>query len=187
MVGLHSLVLPILVSSVFVFIVSSVVHMMMPWHKNDLKRLENQDAVMDALRPLNIPAGDYVMPHVADGKEARSAEYAEKLKKGPAVVMTVRPANMRMELGKPLAQWFGLVVIITVFSAYITGRALGTGTDYLHVFRIMGASAFMGYSFGLWPMSIWYGRSWSTTFKTTIDGLLYALVTAGTFGWLWPR
>jgi hypothetical protein len=28
---------------------------------------------------------------------------------------------------------------------------------------------------------------WSATLKNMFDGLLYALVTAGTFGWLWPR
>jgi len=25
------------------------------------------------------------------------------------------------------------------------------------------------------------------TIKEMIDGLVYALLTAGTFGWLWPR
>jgi hypothetical protein len=36
-------------------------------------------------------------------------------------------------------------------------------------------------------MSIWYSRAWINTIKSTIDGLIYALLTAGTFGWLWPR
>jgi hypothetical protein len=34
--------------------------------------------------------------------------------------------------------------------------------------------------------SIWRGQSWGTTWKHVADGLVYALVTAGTFGWLWP-
>lgn len=34
--------------------------------------------------------------------------------------------------------------------------------------------------------SIWYKRKWSSTLKSMADGLVYALVTAGTFGWLWP-
>jgi hypothetical protein len=57
----------------------------------------------------------------------------------------------------------------------------------LRVFRFIGAAAFMGYSFALWQMSIWYNRAWSSTIKSTIDGLIYACLTAGTFGWLWPR
>jgi len=34
---------------------------------------------------------------------------------------------------------------------------------------------------------IWKGQTWSVTFKEVVDGLVYALLTAGTFGWLWPR
>jgi hypothetical protein len=35
--------------------------------------------------------------------------------------------------------------------------------------------------------SIWAWRRWSTTLKGVFDGLVYALLTAGVFGWLWPR
>lgn len=49
-----------------------------------------------------------------------------------------------------------------------------------------GPMAFLGYVPGLWQDSIWYGRKWSTTLKNTLDGIVYALLTAGTFGWLWP-
>ena len=38
----------------------------------------------------------------------------------------------------------------------------------------------------LWQISIWYHRSWATTIRSTIDGLIYAALTAGFFGWLWP-
>ena len=55
------------------------------------------------------------------------------------------------------------------------------------MFRFVGVTAFLAYAAALWPMSIWYRRSWLTTFKGTVDGLVYALLTAGTFGWLWPR
>ena len=52
---------------------------------------------------------------------------------------------------------------------------------------IVGTTAFMGYSLALLPESIWYKRRWSRTFKSMFDGLIYALLTAGVFGWLWPR
>ena len=89
--------------------------------------------------------------------------------------------------------WGTLVVnvsgcfVVGVFAAYVAGRALPSGTDYLRVFQFVGATAFLGYSFALWPIAIWYHRSLGTTIRSTIDGLLYALLTAGTFGWLWPR
>jgi|SRR6516164_9797574 len=81
----------------------------------------------------------------------------------------------------------GSCVVIGVFAAYVAGRALPPGTDYLQVFRFVGATAFIGYSVALWQMSIWNRRAWLTTIKATVDGLIYALLTAGTFGWLWPR
>jgi hypothetical protein len=76
---------------------------------------------------------------------------------------------------------------VTVFAAYVAGRALGPDAHYLAVFRFAGTVAFVGYSLALWQQSIWFKRAWSTTIKSTIDGLLYGLLTAGTFGWLWPR
>ena len=54
------------------------------------------------------------------------------------------------------------------------------------VFRYAGTTAFLGYALALLHDSIWYHRKWSTTIKHIIDGLIYALLTAGVFGWLWP-
>jgi hypothetical protein len=185
MTGLTSLWLPLLLSSVFVFIASSIIHMLSPWHKSDYPRLPNQDAIMDALRAFGIPPGDYLIPRPKDRAEMSSPEFQEKAKKGPVVVMTVMPGAMN--IGKNMVTWFIYVVVVGVFSAYITGRALPPHSDYLQVFRFVGATAFMGYSLALWQLSIWYSRGLGITIKSTIDGLIYALLTAGTFGWLWPR
>ena len=73
-----------------------------------------------------------------------------------------------------------------MFAAYVASRVLPPGTDYLMVFRVIGTTAFLGFAVGLWQMSIWYRRAWSTTIKATIDGLIYGLLAAGVFGWLWP-
>jgi hypothetical protein len=54
------------------------------------------------------------------------------------------------------------------------------------VFQFAGATAFFGFALALWQQTIWYSRSVVTTLKSTIDGLIYALVTAGVFAWLWP-
>jgi hypothetical protein len=186
MTGLHVLWLPIVVSAVFVFISSSVIHMVLPWHKSDYPKLANQDNVLDALRPLAIPQGDYMLPRPNDMKDMKSPEFREKLKKGPVVVMTIMPSGP-MSMGKNLAGWFVYSLVVGLFAAYITGRALAPGAPYLRVFQIAGAAAFTGYAMALWQMSIWYHRSVAITAKSTVDGLIYALLTAGTFGWLWPR
>jgi hypothetical protein len=90
-------------------------------------------------------------------------------------------------MGKYLVQWFVYSIVVGFFAAYVAAHARPPGTPYPTVFRIVGCTAFAGYALALWQMSIWYHRKWSTTIKTTIDGLIYALLTGGTFGWLWPH
>ena len=62
MVPVTSLGLPILLSAVLVFVVSSVIHMLTPWHKSDIHGVANEADAMAALRPLKIPPGEYAMP-----------------------------------------------------------------------------------------------------------------------------
>ena len=185
MTGLSALWLPILVSAVFVFVASSVIHMASPWHKSDYPKLSNEQQVMDALRPLSIPLGDYMMPRPSGRDEMRSPAFAERFKQGPVVMLTVMPSEMSM--GRNLAMWFAYCIVVGAFAAYITGRALPPGAAYVQVFRFAGATAFIAYSAALWQMSIWYRRAWTTTIKATVDGLIFACLTAGAFGWLWPR
>jgi len=157
-----------------------------PWHKSDYPKMPDQDRVMDALRPFGIPPGDYMVPRCSSMQEMRSPEFLEKLKKGPVMVVTVLP-NGPAPMARSMVLWFLYSVVIGVFAAYVAGRALPAGARYLSVFRFAGVSAFLGYSVALWQMSIWYRRARGTTFRATVDGLIYALLTAGTFGWLWPR
>ncbi|NUO81944.1 hypothetical protein HUU05_17870 [candidate division KSB1 bacterium] len=186
MTGIDMLWLPILLSSVLVFLVSSVIHMMLPWHKGDYRKIPNEDKVMDALRPFAIPPGDYMVPRPSSMKDMSSPEFTEKMKKGPVMIVTVVP-NGPASMGKNLALWFLYSVVIGFLAAYVAGRAVAPGEPYLHVFRYVGTTAFIAYAVALWQTSIWYHRSWITTLKVTIDGLIYALVTAGVFGWLWPK
>jgi len=186
MTELSALWLPILLSSVIVFLASSIIHMASPWHEGDYPKVPNEDKVMDALRPLAIPPGDYMVPRPSSRQEFRSPEFIEKLKNGPVMMLTVMP-NGPAHTGKNLVFWLLYCGVVSLFAAYIAGRALSPGADYLSVFRFAGAIAFVGYSLALWQMSIWYRRAWSMTIKSTVDGLIYALLTAGTFGWLWPR
>jgi hypothetical protein len=186
MTALSSLWLPILVSAVLVFIASMVIHMFLPWHRNDYPKMPNEDKAIDALRPLAIPPGDYMVPHCSGPEEMKSPALKDKMNKGPVMIVTVRPNGMP-GMGSYLVQWFIYCAVIGFFAGYVASRALPSGAPYLRVFQLVGASAFMAYAAAIWPISIWYGRSWTTTFKSTVDGLVYALVTAGAFGWLWPR
>jgi hypothetical protein len=186
MTWLAALWLPILLSAVIVFVASSIIHMVLPWHKSDYPKLTNEEQVMNALRPLNIPPGDYVMPRPTSSQALRTPEFQEKMKRGPVVYMTVLP-NGVTGMGKNLAQWFVFSVVVSVFAAYVTRSALPPGAAFRAVFKFASVTAFIGYSLALWPMSIWYRRAWLTTIKSTIDGLIYGVLTAGVFGSLWPH
>lgn len=181
MVVLADLWLPILASAVLVFIASSIVHMVLPVHRNDYSKLPDEDARLDALR--GVPPGDYVFPCPDDPGEMHSEEMQQKYERGPVGFITVLP-GFAME--RNLIQWFVYLLAIGVFVAYVTSRSLGAGSDYLAVFRIAGTVAILGYGGAQAHASIWWGRAWGTTLKFLLDSVLYGLLTAGVFGWLWP-
>jgi hypothetical protein len=185
MVSIVSLWLPILLSAVAVFILSSIFHIVLRYHSSDFSEVTDEEKVMDDLRKYNIPPGEYSMPRAGDMKEMSSPDFIEKMKKGPVMMLTVmknEPAN----LGPSLIKWFLYSIVVGIFAAYVAGRALGPEAHYLAVFRFTGVTAFLGYTLALWQETIWYNRKISTSIKNTFDGLIYALFTAGIFGWLWP-
>jgi len=185
MVPVASLWIPIIVAAVFVFIVSSVLHMLFSYHENDFDGLPDEDALMDKIRELGIPAGSYVFPRPANKKARNTDAFKEKMNRGPLGFLTLYPSGPP-KMGANLAMWFGYSIVVGIFAAYISGRALGPGAHYLSVYRFAGATAFAGYSLALLQNLIWYKAKWSQTVASMGDGLIYALVTAGTFGWLWP-
>lgn len=186
MAFMSALWLPILLSSVLVFIVSSVIHMASPWHKTDYPKLANEDQVMDALRPLAMSPGDYMVPRPSSTAEMKSAEFRAKAERGPRVLMTVMPPAT-MSMSRELGMWFVYLIVVGIFAAYITWHALMPAAPFLEIVRFVGAVSFLSYAAALWQLSIWYRRSWGITIKATVDSLIYALVTAYTFAYLWPK
>ena len=186
MTALHSLWLPVLLSAVAVFVVSSLIHMATPWHKGDYAKAPDEDKLMGAVRGLSLPPGDYMVPRPSSRQDMASAKFKDKMAKGPVMILTVMPGGP-VSMGKNLLQWFLYSVVVGLFAAYVAGRALPAGAGSLPVLRFAGATAFIGYSVALWQMSIWFRRSWLTTLRATVDGLVYALITGGILAWLWPR
>lgn len=185
MVPVLSLWLPILVAAVLVFIASSIIHMLFRYHWSDWSPVPEEDRVMETLRNVDLRPGNYTIPHAGSMAAMQEAEYVEKRQKGPVATINVVESGQG-GMGKQMTLWFLYSVVVGIFAAYIAGRALGPGAEYTQVFRFTGSAAFLAYAVGGWQESIWWGRRWSTTVKNTIDGLVYALVTAGAFGWLWP-
>jgi hypothetical protein len=185
MVSVTSLWLPILLSAVIVFVASSIIHMVLRYHRSDFGKVPSEDEVMEALRKFDIPPGDYVIPCAGDPKVMKTPEFIDKATKGPVAFITVVKSGMP-SMGGSLVLWFVYCIVVAIFAGYIAGGALEPGAHYLAVFRFVGCTAFVGYSLALLQNSIWYKRAWSATLKSVFDGLIYGLLTAGTFGWLWP-
>lgn len=186
MAFLTELWLPILVAAVLVFVASSIIHMAIPWHKNDFGKLPDEEAVMEAVRATSVAPGSYMFPKCESMKDMKNPEFKAKWERGPVGMLTVMPPG-GFNMGKSLGQWFAYIVLAEVFVAYIAWHALGTGAEYLKVFQIAGASAVLGFGVvGVMCDSIWKGQKWSVTGKFMVDGLVYALASAGVFGSLWP-
>lgn len=186
MVHLSQLWLPILLSAVFVFVASSLVHMVFKWHNSDYRKLPNEDEVRAAIRKGGPAPGQYVLPHCGDMKDMGNPEMMAKFEEGPIGFLMLKVA-CKPSMGPSLGLWFLYCVAVSFCAAYLGSRTVAPGSHYLSVFRVTGTVAFLTYAGGAMPAAIWMGKPWGSAAKDVLDGLIYGLVTAGTFGWLWPH
>ena len=180
---LAELWLPILLSAVVVFILSALFHTVVPFHNNEWNSLSNEDAVADAMRAGNPAPGLYTIPFCPPG-QMNNPDWQAKLARGPVAFITVMPQGMR-GMGPMLIQSFIYNLVVAVFVAYVASHTIAAGAEYLTVFRVTGTVTFMAYTLGQLPDSVWFGKPWKSYALCVMDGLAYALVTAGIFGWRW--
>jgi hypothetical protein len=185
MVSLTSLWLPILLSAVLVFIASSVVHMILKYHKSDYDKTPQEDAILTALQ--GVPPGEYILPYMRGPEDSKDAAIMAKVNRGPRALVRVMSGSMAESFRNALIGWFIYSLVVGVFAAYLTSRAHGPGTAYLEVFRFAGTTAFLGYGLATAQESVWFSRRWSNTLRSMFDALMYGLLTGGVFGWLWPK
>jgi hypothetical protein len=182
---LAALWLPILLSAVIVFIASSIMHMVLPYHKSDYRQLPDEDKILANLRPTGLQKGIYVFPFCTH-QNMKSPEIQEKYKQGPVGILTVFPSGPPA-MPKFLGMWFAYTLIISVVVANLAAHSVGPGAPYRHVFRVAGTAAFLAYSVAILSNGIWKGQPWSNVIKEAADGLIYSLLTAATFARLWPH
>jgi hypothetical protein len=184
--ALLSLWLPILLSAVVVFIISSLIHMVIKWHAGDYGALSNEDAVRAAIRAGNPAPGRYVMPHCKDMKDMGSETMQQKYREGPVGHFTLGPTGVP-KMGKFLGQWFVWSLIISVVAAYVATRIYGLHPSRGHsVAKLIGTITFIAHGFGTVTESIWMMRPWSASAKYILDAALYGVGSGLVFYWLWP-
>ncbi len=177
---------PILISAVLVFVASFLIWTVLHVHKTDYHGLPDEAGVTEALRRQGAEPGQYIIPYAADRAARKDPEFVKRIEQGLVGFLTLAPSGSQ-RMGRNLALWFTYVLVISVGVAYLTGRTLPPATEYLQVFRVAGTAAILGYSGAVIPSGIWFGRPWRNVCKDVIDGVVYGLLTAGSFGWLWPR
>lgn len=186
MVSLTALWLPIVLSAVAVFIASSVIHMALKYHSSEYNKLPDEDAILSALRNAKISPGFYSFPYAGSMKEMGTTEMTEKYSQGPVGTVNINPSGPPA-MGMNLVLWFLYSIVVGLFAGYLASRTLAAGTSYLQVFRIVGCASFMAYAIAHFSDAIWKMKPWSMTVKHVFDGLVYGLITAGVFAWLWPQ
>jgi len=186
MLSLASLWMPIVLSAVLVFIASSLIHMVFQWHKREYGKLPNEDAVREVIRQAQLPAGQYVMPFCGSSKDMQQAETAQKFTEGPVATLIMRPSGMP-RIGASLGQWFALTLAISLLAAALATTVLGQGADPRKVFHFFAVISFMSYASGSVINAIWMGKLWAAVAMDALDALIYALLTAAAFAWLWPQ
>ena len=185
MVTLGSLWLPIGLSAVLVWIASALIWTVLPHHKSDFKGLPDEATARGALTPQKLAPGQYDIPHLASRDEMNQPDGRKKFEEGPVGFITILPTGVpAMRTNMVLS--FVYYLFIGFVIAYIASRTLAPGAEYLSVFRVTSTVAWLAYAAALVPDAVWFGRPWSAVGKHVVDALVYALLTGGVFGWLWP-
>ncbi|HKS80880.1 MAG TPA: hypothetical protein VJR23_05200 [Candidatus Acidoferrales bacterium] len=185
MVPYASLCIPILVSAIAVFIVSSILHMVLPYHRSDYKPLPDEDKLLEPLRNAKLPRGLYNFPFCTP-KDMKSPEKIEKFKKGPVGFLVLYP-NEAPAMSKFLTLWFLFCLVVSACVGLIAARIIPPGHHRHHIVHIVGFTSFLVYGVSRLSDGVWKGQPWSNVIKEVIDGAIYGAVTGLTFAFLWPR
>lgn len=181
---LTQLWLPILLSSVFVFLASSIMWMALPHHKADIKVLPDEKALTEPLAKLNLPPGTYMWPNCQSGESQSSPKFKARMDAGPWGSINI--LGCKPNFGANLALVFLFYLVVSVCVAYITSRSLAAGASCESVFWIACPTAILAYCAGGIPGAFFMGKPKRFMVTDFIDGVVHGLITAATFGWLWP-
>ncbi len=182
---LTGLWLPIVVSAALVFVASALIWTVLGADKWHVRGLADEEAVREVLLKQGVAPGLYSIPYGPE-RARKEPAFRERLEKGPVAVLTVRRPGLP-NMAAFLGGWFLYLLLVSYVVALVCGHTLARGTPFGRVFRVAGAVAFAAYSLGHIPNAIWWGRPWRSALKEVGDGVVYALLTAATFGWRWPE
>jgi hypothetical protein len=160
-VSLAQLWLPILIATVCVFFTSSIIWMLLPYHKPDIKFIPNETEFDEAMAKLKA-----------------------RWKSGPWGTINVMGQQPNFAIN--LLKTFIAYGLITTMVAYIAGMSVGPGAEYMHVFRAVATAGVLGHCMGGLANAFFMGTPTRFIFTSFIDGVIFALITAGVIASMWP-
>jgi hypothetical protein len=175
-----SLILPIVLSAVALFVASFLSWMVIQLHEKDWLKLNEEDAFMAAVRDCAIPEGSYMFPRAASAAEMKTEAFGKKYDTGPRGVLTVLPkANMGVNLGLTFGYFLAVSAGLGLLAALAFAPGAGFGTVFGFVF-VAGVLAFLA---AMVQHAIWFrGRITGHV----VESVAYAAIAAGLFAAFWP-
>ncbi|HAH47944.1 hypothetical protein [Gimesia sp.] len=177
---LTSLLLPVLLSAIALFFASFLSWMVVQLHKDDWKKMEQEDEFLKAMQDLNVPVGSYMFPGCQSSDEMKSKEYQEKWNTGPCGVMTVYP---KVNMGKNLGLTFVFFLVISFSLAYLATLAIPPGAEFMTVFRFMSTAGLLTFLAATIQHAIWFHNRITVHI---IESIAYAAIVGTIFGLMWP-
>ena len=177
--------LPILATAIAVFVASSLIHMVIQWHKSDYKKLLNEDVVRDAIRAGSPGPGQYILPHCAEMKDMQNDAMKQKFVDGPVGMLVLRRSGPPA-MGASLFQWFLYTLAVAAISGAMAMRVFGPMGSAHGAGHLVGLVSFLTYTGGSVQYGIWMGKPWGSVAKDALDGLIYAAIGMLIFSYLWP-
>ncbi|MEL7499628.1 MAG: hypothetical protein AAFN77_18640 [Planctomycetota bacterium] len=176
---LINLWLPILICGIVLFFTSSLFWTVLPHHEDDHKKAPDEEALMGAIRTLDLPAGPYMFPFLRHA-EMKDEAKQELYKQGPRGLLIIWDIpNMGRNLGLTLTYF----LLISLIIGYIAWEALGVDATFLKVFQIVGAMGLLVYCSSGHLRAIWFRHP---KLMDTIDGIAYGVMSGLIFASLWP-
>ncbi len=178
--GIEQLWLPILLSGLATHIYSTLAWMLLPHHKPEWNRLPVEQELLELLNRHQVPPNQYMFPFAANGNEAGTPEFKTRQACSGMLIRWATPLNMGAAIGKTLA--FFMVAAACI--GYLAGLAIPTpSADAAHVFRVVGTTGILTHCFAHFPHVFWFRRRIA---MEVLDGIIFAMITAGIFAALWP-
>lgn len=180
---LSHLWLPILLASFGVWFWSMVSCMLLALHKRDWKKLPDEAAFADAVRPLNVAPGVYGFPHCEGPKSYKDPVFLEKWKAGPVGILNVWNPNPSM--GGTMLATIGVYLGLSGLMAYSAFAALPHAT-HAKAFQVLGSMGVAAYSFAFLPTMIWHQAECRAKVTAVVDGVIQGLIAGAIFAAFWP-